>query len=153
MTDSINAMLAYLKSGRHRKTYTRNPITLGPKSFASHIAAYRYVKQMVLSQEPGVMFHGDDLAIILAVIKRHPGFNVWLRKFNGSVDLWEQHFIGFTVRPHVGSQMLTGLVPRDDGRPGTTHHDISVDRCFNIDKRLLYAPKVTKSVYRQDEAA
>lgn len=145
MADSKKVMLAYLKSGRHLRPYTPScagkPITVGPKHFASHIAAYRYVKQLLDRQIPDVLFEGEDLEIIQAVIRRHPNWGSLQRRWT---------FIGFTVEPHCGAHMLTGIVPKAHGHGGRV--DISISRCFNIDKRLLHAPSVTtKSVYRQDD--
>jgi hypothetical protein len=129
-------LLAYLKAGGWGGYQRRvdKPVTIGPRTFPSQSAAYRYVKQMVLSQEPGVMFQGDDLAIILDVIKRHPNWPYYQR----------HQFISFTVRPHVDSKMLTGLVSKT--RQCGDHIDISVARCFDMEVK-----HVTKSVVRQDD--
>ena len=127
--------LMYLKSGAHRRPSIDRPIDLGPKTFTSQYAAYRYVKRMVLLQEPDVLFQGEDLAIILDIIKRHPNWHTLQR--------WT--FIGFTVEPHSGSKMLTGLVPKVRGHGGRV--DISIDRCF----KNIEMSSVTKGVYRQDD--
>jgi hypothetical protein len=126
---------AYLKSGAWARPSVpiSKPITLGPKTFKSVWHARQYVKRLIALQTPDELFQGDDLLIIKDVIKYYPYYDM----------LQKADIVAFTVEPHCGSKMLTGILRvKKFGHDG--RKEISVDRCFDN------MGKAPKRVIRQD---
>ena len=153
MTDSKSAMLAYLKSGAHRRPWTPDgePITLGPKAFVSKWHARDYCRKLMARTISGQELVGDDALILTDLVKHYPYYKTHIEPYG---------IIGFTVKDHPAAngqfvKILVVLLAAVEGRHPRTRFktcDVSIDRCLNTKREMSHTPNVTtKSVYRQDD--